>query len=185
MIILKIFNRLKFNSIDKNKLKIIRYNLFYKNLKYFNKFLIYAKLNKSIKNLWFTYFLFLLKNKNFNIKNNLIMYIIVINNLKTNTLINVNDINGKNYFSISSGILGYKGKQKTKQPLILISLLKLVVNKMSFLQNKYIVLHFKNVKPYLKLFLINQLKLKFFIKMIRNYTLNSFNGCRPKKIRRL
>jgi len=184
MLILKILKKLKF-SFDRAKLKIIKSNLSYKNLKYFVTFFINIKLNRCVKSLWFIYYLSLKENKFFKIENNLIIYIIVINNLKTNTLINVNDINGKNFLSISSGNLGYKGKQKIKQPIVFISLLKLLIKKMNFLKNKSIVLHFKNIKPYLKLFLINQLKLKFFIKKIRNYSLNSFNGCRPKKIKRL
>jgi len=184
MFILKILNKFNF-SLDRDKLKIKKYNLADKNLKYFITFFVNIKLNRCVKSLWFIYYLSLKKNKFFKTDNNLITYIIVLNNLKSNTLINVNDINGKNFLSISSGNLGYKGKQKIKQPIVFISLLKLLIKKMNFLKNKSIVLHFKNIKPYLKLFLINQLKLKFFIKKIRNYSLNSFNGCRPKKIKRL
>ena len=119
-----------------------------------------------------------------NFKQNLIVYVININLTNTNTLVSVTDIKGNVKIFYSSGQVNLKGKQKTKQPAALINILKLLIVKAKFIQNKPLALHFKNTKPYYESFIIRMLKKKFFIKTIRSYNLQPHNGCRPKKIKR-
>lgn len=104
--------------------------------------------------------------------------------LKSNTVINVTDIKGNLKFSQTSGSIKLTGKQKVKQPIALVKLLKVLILKTKFLTNQPIALHLKNITRYYKLFIIFMVKKKFFIKLIKDYNLQPHNGCRPKKIKR-
>nr|YP_010047244.1 ribosomal protein S11 [Eucampia zodiacus]QPJ79926.1 ribosomal protein S11 [Eucampia zodiacus] len=115
----------------------------------------------------------------------LLSYIIVINMSLTNTIVSLIDTKGKLLISLSAGQLHYKGKQKKKQPTVLISLLKELLIKSRFIGNKPIAIHFKNTKAYHESIVISMLSEKFFIQFIKSYNLLPHNGCRPKKLKRL
>ena len=115
----------------------------------------------------------------------LISYIIIIKMSLTNTLINLMDIKGNLVISLSAGQINLKGKQKRKQPMVLIALLKELIIKTNFIGNRPVALHFKNTKSYHESLVISMLSEKFFIQFIKSYNLLPHNGCRPKKLKRL
>ena len=163
-------------------------NILTTNLKFFiknfkNKIFVLktTKLEKNTKKLKF---IVSAKHQIFCVEQDLIKYIITIHVSKTNTLINITDIKGNLKLFISAGSVKLNGKQKVKQPTAFINILKILITKAKFLKNKPVAVHFKNINTYYELFLINMLKSKFFIKIIRSYNLQPHNGCRPKKIKR-
>lgn len=161
-----------------NKLSILRTAKNTKAIK------LVAWLVKNPKALHYYYKILNKRSSAKNFKQNLIVYIININLTNTNTLVSITDIKGNVKIFYSSGQVNLKGKQKTKQPAALINILKLLMVKAKFIQNKPLALHFKNTKPHYESFIIKMLKKKFFIKTIRSYNLQPHNGCRPKKIKR-
>jgi ribosomal protein S11 len=125
----------------------------------------------------------LLKNKHLTKHEYLVMYIIDIFFSETNTLLHVMDFSGNIKFFCSAGSLNYKGKQKKLRFLIFRDLFRILVSKLTFLKGKPIALHLKNVGSN-KFWIIQKLKSKFLIKVVRNFNLYPYNGCRKKKIRR-
>jgi ribosomal protein S11 len=118
------------------------------------------------------------------IKNDhLVMYIIDISFSETNTLLHVTDFAGNLEFFCSAGSLNYKGKQKKQRFAIFKDLFRILVSKLTFLKGKPIALHLKNVRSN-KFWIMRKLKKRFFIRIVRNYNLYPFNGCRKKKMRR-
>jgi ribosomal protein S11 len=113
----------------------------------------------------------------------LVMYIIDISFSETNTLLHVTDFAGNLEFFCSAGSLNYKGKQKKLRFFVFRDLFRILVSKLTFLKGKPVALHLKNVGSN-KFWIIKKLKTKFFIKVVRNYNLYPFNGCRKKKMRR-
>ena len=134
----------------------------------------------NYKNLNFNKFL---KNKNFVNCDNLVMYIIDICFLSSNTSLSIMDSSGVIKFFCSAGDFSYTGKKKKKRLLVLKSIFRMIILKLKFLQNKPLALHLKNVK-FSKFWLKKKLKKKFFIKIIKSFYLYPHNGCRKKKIRR-
>lgn len=124
-------------------------------------------------------------NKNNLDVNKLVNYILIINMSLTNTMVHLTNTKGKLLVSLSAGQLNFKGKQKRKQPSVLIMLLKELLIKTRFVKNKTIAVHFKNTKEYHESLVISMLKEKFFIQFIKSYNLLPHNGCRPKKLKRL
>jgi len=112
----------------------------------------------------------------------LISYIINVNLSKSNTIISILDKGGnlKGYYT--SGILGFKGSQKTKKYTI-ITMLKNFLYNFNFINNKSVLVNFKGVTKDQNLF-IKKLKEKVSIKAINYDNLLPHNGCRPKKIKR-
>ncbi len=87
--------------------------------------------------------------------------------------------NSKNFYS--AGLLNLKGKQKTIRKVVLIKLFNLLnLLKLKFIKNSPIALHLKNVGSN-KFLILKKLKQKFFIKIIKTFELNAYNGCRKKK----
>ena len=115
---------------------------------------------------------------------NPINYILNIKVSKTNTLINLSNIKGDPLLSFSGGSINLKKKQKKLQPLALVNLLKSLILKAGFINNKTIALHFQNIKPYYESLIVNLLKKVVFIKLMKSSNLQPHNGCRPKKIKR-
>lgn len=110
-----------------------------------------------------------------------IMYIIYFSFSSTNTFLYVIDSLGNLKFQYSAGLMGFKGKQKQNRLKILHSFLKeLRKLKMSVLKNKPIALIFNHVDFY-KYFLVKKLKKFFFIRLLKNYQIQAYNGCRKKK----
>lgn len=118
------------------------------------------------------------------IKNdNLVVYIIDISFSRSNTFLNVMDFSGKSKFFYSAGSFNYSGKNKRSRYLIFKQIYRILVFKLNFLRGKPIALHLKNVGHH-KIWIVEKLKKKFFIKCIKNFNLYPHNGCRKKKIRR-
>ena len=123
------------------------------------------------------------KSIHFSKSNNSIIYIVDICFSQVNTLLHVMDFSGKLKFSSSAGNLSYKGNSKKARILVIKSMINLLLKKCSFLLNTPIALHLKNVK-FLKLWIVDKFKKKFFIQTVKNFNTYSYNGCRKKKIRR-
>lgn len=128
-------------------------------------------------------FLFSKIIKNFIKYDNLIVFILDITFSKSNTYINIMNSQGTLRFSRSSGSLFYSGKNKKARISILKSIIKILITKLKFLSNQPIALHLKNVK-FMKRWIITKFKNKFFIKIIKNYSTYSHNGCRLAKSKR-
>lgn len=172
-----------------------------------SKTFLYLQIQKALKQLYFTIKLLKKSQKNshkiYQIINNynknlsklkklnclqnskLISYIITINMLPTNTMVNLLNSNGNLLLSLSAGHIQLKGKQKKKQPTVLILLLKELLLKANFINNTALTLHFKNTKFYHESLTISMLSEKFFVQFIKSYNLLPHNGCRPKKLKRL
>ena len=140
------------------------------NIKYYNKV-------KLLNNLQFN----LLKDK---VLENSINYVLRIEFSKTNTLINVSNIKGHSLILLTSGHIDLTKKQKKSQPVAVINLLKNIIFKSAFLNNKTIALHFKNIKPYYENLIIKLLKNIIFLKVLKSSNLHPHNGCRPTKKKR-
>jgi ribosomal protein S11 len=174
---------------QKNRFKVLNLKIYIEKLIKISNFFNNIKISKKIK------LIFLLLNVNklnkkfkkpvsFKNTQNLINYIININLSKTNTIVNVTDINGNPKVILSAGLIKLKSSQKIVQPFAIINILKSLFLKATFLNNKCVALHFKNTKIYYESLIINILKNKVFIKSIRSYNLYPHNGCRPKKLKR-
>lgn len=126
-------------------------------------------------------------NQNNNISNdldNVIMYIIDITFSRSNTFLHVMDSSGKLKFFCSAGHLQHKGKKNKKSRFsVFKSIYQLLITKLKFLRGKPIALHLKNV-GFKRFWIIKRLKTHFFIKLVKNFNLFPFNGCRKKKVRR-
>ena len=129
-----------------------------------------------------------LKKRNFgciNSNKKLIRFIINIKFTTSNTLVNVTDIAGNPKVFLSSGVVGLKGKMKKYHPTAIVKILKFLVSKIKFIGSSPVAIHFIGAKRYQILLAIKLLKNKVFIKTIRNYNLRAYNGCRPRKMKRL
>jgi hypothetical protein len=110
-----------------------------------------------------------------------IMYIICFSFSSANTFLHVIDSLGNLKFQYSAGLMGFKGKQKQNRLKILHSFLKELRRlKISVLKNKPIALIFNHIDFY-KYFLVKKLKKFFFIRLLKNYQIQAYNGCRKKK----
>lgn len=115
----------------------------------------------------------------------LVFYNIYLKFSPTNSNLQIVESNGNSVIFFSAGCLKLKGKQKIARKLVLSKffiMLKLLKN-LFFTDNFPVALHLRNVGSY-KFKIIKELKSIFFIKIIKIFELESFNGCRGKKIRR-
>lgn len=142
--------------------------------------LSYIKLFKKLRTLDSLQF----NNNITNVLENSINYILNIHFSNSNTLVNLSNIKGRSSIFLSSGSINLKKKQKRKQPAAIINLIKNLIFNNSFLHNKTIALHFRNVKPYYESLLANILKKFSFLKVFKSLNLHPHNGCRPKKIKK-
>lgn len=134
---------------------------------------------KNYKNLNFL----LETNKKLIHSENLVTYIIDIIFTKTNTLLSVSDSSGNLKFFYSAGLFNIKGKSKAKRYLVLNNFLRVLESKLKFLKLKPLALHLKNVR-FDRFWIVKKFKKKFFIKIVKNFNLYPYNGCRRKKVRR-
>lgn len=120
-------------------------------------------------------------------KPDIVKHIMHINLSYTNTFAYVTDLKGNVIISYSAGVVYLKNKQKIKQPLATISLLKQLVKKLksTFLCTTTFAVHFINTKEKYELFILRRLEKKIFIKAIRGFNLSPHNGCRPRKLQRI
>lgn len=117
-------------------------------------------------------------------QDNLIVYVLDITFSKSNTLMHLMNTSGKVIFFCSAGSLNFKGKNNKKRRFLVFRLMyNLLLTKLMFLKNKSIALHLKNVGSS-KSWLIRKLKSKFFIKIVKNFTVFPYNGCRKRKVKR-
>lgn len=115
------------------------------------------------------------------LKGMLLVYIIHFSFSPANTFLQVTDTAGNLKFCCSAGLVNFKGKQKKSRIVVLGKFFnKLRQLKISFLRNKPVVVHLKNVGFY-RYFIIRNLKKYFFIKMVKNYEFYPYNGCRKIK----
>ena len=116
-------------------------------------------------------------------ENFLIVYIISISFLKANTMIHISDTSGNMKLFYSAGLVNLTGKQKKQRFFAVLRLIKLIYKKAYMLFGKPVALHLNNVNRY-KVIIVKKLKQKFFIKIIKAFDLDAYNGCRKKKERR-
>lgn len=114
---------------------------------------------------------------------NYIMYIVDITFSPTNSLLHITDYQGNLLYYYSAGLLGYKGKKKKTRFIVFKNFYKILLKQFSFLLKKPIALHLKDT-GWNKFWIVQKLKKKFFIKVIKTFNSHSYNGCRKKKIRR-
>jgi len=143
-----------------NNLQIFKKKI---NLFYFSKNLI---LNKNFDNFYST-------------NSNLISYILKITLLKSNIIFTLTNHKGTPLITYSSGLLNFKGTQKTKN-LALNSIIKKILFKTKKLKTKTLAIHFKGLKKNRKRLLNIILKI-FYIKNIKYFNLTAHNGCKLKK----
>jgi len=168
----KINNFFKSSNSDIKQLNFLKTQLVNK-IKFLNK----LKQNKKIKNLS------LILNKT-QILETPVKYILGVSLSNTNSIVYVTDIKGNVQFLASAGFVGLSGKQKIKKPAIFVKLLRLLLNKQSFLKNSYIALHLKNFTKFNAFFVISLLKKHLKISFVRVFNNKRHNGCRPKKLKR-
>ena len=177
MILSKIAGNLKKKKIEISLIKFYINNLL-KKISYYN-FVKSSKNYNRIKGL---------EDRNGTInssyKQNLVNFIVNIRFSGKNTLVNVTDIKGSPVISFSSGLIGFKGRQKRFQPVAIINIFKTLFIRAKFLTRKPVAIHFRNVKLYYESLIIKMLKNKLFIRAIRSYNLYPHNGCRPRKLKR-
>jgi ribosomal protein S11 len=124
-------------------------------------------------------YLFFFKNQK------LVSYIISINLLSTNTLVNVNNINGNPKLFYSAGMLNLQKKQKIRQPKAIITILRALLLKLKIYKTKPVAVHFNNLYFSYQSYIFKKLKQKTFTKLVVTYNCSSHNGCRLKKKKRI
>ena len=109
---------------------------------------------------------------------------IICNLNYSNFKIHVTDADGNMEYSVNSGLLQFRGSQKTSRHAIL-AIVNRLVSKKHYYLGRNMAIHIKGfVRKYNKL-ITSKVKNNFTVKLIRYYNLHPHNGCRPKKIRRL
>ena len=115
----------------------------------------------------------------------LVSYILNINLSSTNTVINVNDIEGNPKFFYSAGMFDLQKNQKIRQPKAIILILRALLLKSKFFRTKPVAVHFNNIFFNYQSYIFKKLKRKIFTKFVASYTCRSHNGCRLKKKKRI
>jgi ribosomal protein S11 len=122
-------------------------------------------------------------NREINLQDFMIMYVINISFLKANTTIHVSDTQGNLKLFYSAGSVALTGKQKKKRRIAVSKLISLLLKKANFLGQKPIALHLNNVNFYKNL-IVRKLKRNLYIKIIKIFNQTPYNGCRKRKLRR-
>ena len=113
----------------------------------------------------------------------ILIYIINISFLRTNTTIHISDIKGNMKLFYSAGLTNLTGKQKRKRRVAVSKLISLLLKKATFLYKKPVALHLKNVNFYKNL-IVSKLKKTLYIRVIKSFNQTPYNGCRKKKLPR-
>lgn len=164
----RFFKEIKFKKkyIKQLKDKVILLNkLKEKDSKSLNSLLLYGDSEKSVR------------------ENFLVTYIVDITFSRTNTFLSVMDSSGNLKYFCSAGSFQFKGKGKKSRSSVLKEMYNVLVLKLTFLKGKPIALHLKNVR-FAKFWIVELLKKKFFIKVVRSFNVYPYNGCRKRKMRR-
>ena len=122
-------------------------------------------------------------DKETNLQDFVVAYIISISFLKANTTIHVSDTKGNLKLFYSAGSVDLSGKQKRKRRIAISKLISLILKKATFLNQKPVALHLNNVNFYKNL-IVRKLKRNLYIKVIQILNQTPYNGCRKKKLRR-
>lgn len=121
--------------------------------------------------------------------NNLINFILNIKITKNNIYFNIADIKGhtKFLYSASSVIQDKKDllKEKKQTQKLLVNMLKFLINKTKFIQKKVLAIHFTGTKIFQETFITNVIKKVFLLQYIKSFNSFPYNGCRPKKIKKV
>jgi ribosomal protein S11 len=111
----------------------------------------------------------------------IVLYSICFSFSSVNTFLYITDSLGNLKFQYSAGLLDFKGKAKKSRFQVLKMFFKeLRKLKVSLLKNKPIALVLENVGSYRHL-IVRKLKKNFFIRVVNNTQIHSYNGCRKKK----
>nr|YP_010233625.1 ribosomal protein S11 [Pleurosigma inscriptura]QSZ78242.1 ribosomal protein S11 [Pleurosigma inscriptura] len=118
-------------------------------------------------------------------KDFLISYVVYFCFSVSNTIFHISDATGNLKMSYSAGLIDLQGKQKVARKLALTRFFNILsLAKSKFLKKNPVALHFKNVNGSNKSLIVKKLKQKLFIKIIKSFDLDAYNGCRKKKGRR-
>jgi ribosomal protein S11 len=116
-------------------------------------------------------------------EDSLVLYIVDVTFSRTNTLLHIMDFSGKLKFFSSAGLVKYTGKSKKARFSVFRDLYRFLFTKLKGLGSKPIALHLRNVGSH-KFWIIEKLKKKLYIKIIKSFNSYPFNGCRKKKVKR-
>jgi len=136
--------------------------------------------NKSYKDLSSILFS---KNDLTSYEDSLVLYIIDVTFSRTNTFLHIMDFSGKLKFFSTAGLVKYSGKSKKARFSVFRDLYRFLFTKLKGLSSKPIALHLRNVGSH-KFWIIEKLKKKLYIKIIKSFNSYPYNGCRKKKIKR-
>lgn len=154
-----------------------------------NNLLIKIQFKKYIFNIIKKYII-LLKTKNYqnfilfltktNYQLNLINFIIIISNKKSNIFVHLLDCLGNELFFYSIGSSGLT-KKYNKEIDILQNYLKIIINKFKILKDKPLILHILNINYNLN-WLLEKLTQKLLVISAKQFINLAYNGCRKKKL---
>ena len=113
-----------------------------------------------------------------------IAYFFIFKISYSNCMVHLVDCQGNIIYHINSGLLGFQGKQKSSRYAILAILQELTKYEQK-LKLFDISLIFSGLIKKHSATIINNMKTKFKIKLIKCCNMHPHNGCRPKKTRRL
>jgi ribosomal protein S11 len=113
-----------------------------------------------------------------------VKYIVGLSFFKKNTIIYIIDMNGRLKYQCSAGFIKLNKNQKTKMPLVLIKLTKILLFKMSHLNKIPVAIHLNNMPRSLQYFFEFIFKTQFLIVQLTSFQTFPHNGCRPKKLKR-
>lgn len=118
-------------------------------------------------------------------KSFLVSYVIYFCFSLSNTVLHISDATGNLKISCSAGLIDLQGKQKVVRRLALMRFFNILsLAKSKFVKKNPVALHFKNVSGSNKFLIVKTLKQKFFIRIIKTFDLEAYNGCRKRKERR-
>lgn len=171
-------------KIQKKKKLSLKLNEFLKNIKLKKQYLTMLK-----KKVCFLMDIKEKNDKNFSIgifnyaeQDLSVAFIIHITFSRINTYIHVMDSLGNLKFFYSAGSVNYVGKRKRSRFAVMRDFYRLLGSS-DILKNQPVALQLINV-GFAKTRIIKLFKKKFFVKVVRDFTLYPYNGCRKKKVRR-
>lgn len=160
---------------------------------------IFIKVSAKYKNILTSKLLFnnilkktnLVKNQNYptnvvNQKNSSYAYgIVSFKFSSSNTLLSIMTPTGSTLFSVSSGDLRFKGRQKINRQIVVKRMIKVLKGVYPILLDcsPWVVLHLINTGNK-KNFIIKALKKCFLVTSVKSFDVSPYNGCRKKKVRR-
>ena len=173
--------------LNNNKRKSIIFSFIKFKKKYIKKLVNSIKILNCLKKQFYQSLHFFLSNNHLlkYKKDFLISYVVYFCFSVSNTVLHISDATGNLKMSYSAGLVDLQGKQKVVRRLALTRFFNILyLAKSKFLKKNPVAIHFKNVNNSNKFLIVKKLKQKFFIKIIKAFDLDAYNGCRKKKERR-